>query len=114
CLGGVWVWGATEIVTRPPLDLRRRQQLLRFDDGTLAVDPLRLDRIEPGTLARQSAHQDAHPAFPLDPAVVLLDPAPHPRADVPGSNVPNQQPRLLALPGPFAADPRTEGPDDVE
>src|SRR5262245_47106443 len=68
----VLVLRAAVIVTRPTLDLRRRQQPLRLDDRTLAVDPLRLDRIEPRTLARQWTDHDAQPTFTLRPAVVLL------------------------------------------
>ena len=31
-----------------------------LDDGALGVDPFGLHRVEPGTLDRQVAHQDAH------------------------------------------------------
>src|SRR5689334_5747870 len=36
------------------------QQLVRFRDGPLAMDPLRFNRVEPRTCARQVADDDAH------------------------------------------------------
>src|SRR5262245_2730767 len=79
----VFVLRATVIVAGPPLDLRRAQHPLRFDDGPFAMQPLRLNRVQPGALARQLTDHDTHPAFTLGPAVVFLDPAPYPCADVP-------------------------------
>src|SRR5262249_18014560 len=104
----VFLLRAAVVVTGSPLDLRSAQPLFRFDDGPLAMHPLRLDGVQPRALARQLAYQDPHAAFTLGPAVVFLDPAPHPRADMPGGIVPDQQQRLLALPGQFAANPAQE------
>src|SRR5262249_61381800 len=43
------------IVTDPRLDFRGRQQPLRLGDGLLAMQPARLDRVEPRALTRQLA-----------------------------------------------------------
>src|SRR4051794_13225844 len=88
---------APVVAADPPFDLRRRQPPLRVDDRPLAVDPLRLDRIEPRRLHRQIAGDDPYPALGLGPAVVRPDPRPRPGADVPGGVVPDQQKRRLAL-----------------
>src|SRR3954465_10189102 len=88
---------AVIVAADPLLDLRRRQLTLRLDDGTLAVDPLRLDRVEPRRLHRQVAGDDPHAPLGLRPAVVRLDPGPDPAADVPGGVVPDQEQGTLAL-----------------
>jgi len=87
-----------ETRTDPFRDLVRCQQSCRFDDPSLAVHPLRLDRIEPRTLARQEADDDPHPCLPaLDCPVVLPDPSPHLLAQMPTGVVPHEQQRPLPL-----------------
>src|SRR5215212_5055737 len=73
------------------------EQGVGFDDPPLAVDPGRLDGVEPGALTRQVAgdEADALPAL-LDVAVVVADPVADLLADVPGGVVPDHQERLLA------------------
>src|SRR5262249_59524088 len=83
------------VLTDARLDLLRVQRAVRLGDGLLAVQPLRLDGVQPRRLARQGADHDAHPALLLDPPVVFLDPRPHALADVPGRVAPHPQPRLL-------------------
>src|SRR5690606_16103881 len=82
-----------------------RQRPIRLADGTLAVQPLRLDRVEPRAACGQRARQDPHTAFPLGRSVVRLDPGTHLLADVPGGIVPDQTPHARALSGQSLADP---------
>src|SRR5262245_58878130 len=90
------MWTA-EIGTCAIRDLVGREQAVRLDDGALAVDPLRLDRVEPGMFDRQGPGQDAHAlTLLLDPPVVGADPRPHRLADMPGGVVPDQGPRAHA------------------
>jgi hypothetical protein len=84
---------AAEISTGAISQLSGREQAVGLDDGALAVDPLRLDGIEPGAFDRQVAGQDTHAmALLLDLLVVSVDPSPHMLADVPGGVVPDQRP----------------------
>src|SRR5262245_36056784 len=68
----------TVVATYTFLDLGGAQASLRFHDGLLAVHPLRLDPVQPGTLARQVADHDPYPAVLLRPPVVCLHPGPPP------------------------------------
>jgi RNA polymerase sigma factor (sigma-70 family) len=90
------------------LDFSGVEQPLRLDDGLLAVDPLRFDRVQPRALARQPAGHDPYPTVAFHPPVVLLDPDPHPGADVPGGVVPDQQQRPFALRRQLPAHPGEE------
>ena len=58
-------------------------------DTPLAVDPLGLDRVEPGTPCGQETRHDAPPILPVSALVVLPQPAPDSLAAVPASVVPN-------------------------
>src|SRR5579872_3926078 len=73
------------------------QQARGFEHLALAMEPLGLDRIEPGALARQGADDQAH-AVPrlFNRAIMLAYPGPHDLAVMPGGVVPDQQHRLLA------------------
>ena len=51
---------ALETGTNPIGQLGGRQQPGRLGDSPLAMQPLGLDRIEPGALAGQVAHQETH------------------------------------------------------
>src|SRR4051794_41665047 len=88
---------ASEVLMDPVHELVGRQRPLRLDDRPLAVQPPRLDRIEPGALHRQPTHQDPDPAGALHRAVMRPNPRPHRSADVPGGVVPHQHPYALAL-----------------
>src|SRR5262249_26835505 len=88
---------AAVVGATPLLRLSRRQLPPRLGDVLLAMHPLGFDGVQPRTLDRQVAGQDPHPAAPLRPAVVRLDPRPHPLADVPGGVVPDEHQDLLPL-----------------
>src|SRR4051794_5762013 len=64
---------AAVVAADPVLDLRRRQLPIRLDDGALAVDPLRLDRVEPRGLHRQLGVRPsiAFPPCPSNNVVAL-------------------------------------------
>ena len=54
------------------------QQPVCFRYRTLAMDPFRLDRIEPRTFAGQPANHEPHPnSTPFDLLIVLPEPVPH-------------------------------------
>lgn len=75
-----------------------REQAIGFNDSPFAMDPLRLDGIEPGTFRWEQKGQDAHTfAFLLDQLVMLPYPGTHLEAFMPGSVIPDQQPGRLAL-----------------
>ena len=64
-------------------DLFGAQLPIRLDDRPLAVQPLGLDRVQPGRLDRQGADPNLAAALALHLPVVRPDPAPDPLADVP-------------------------------
>ena len=79
---------------------------IRFSNCTLAMDPFGLDPIEPGTLCRQSAHDHATAAVPLDAPIVRLEPGLHGLADMPRGIIPHQQQRGFAFGGQPVRQPR--------
>ena len=81
------------IGTDPMLQLVHRPLPIRFGHGPLALHPLRFEAVQPGTLARQGAHDHTTAAFPLDATVVRLQPRPHSPADVPRGLVPHHPQR---------------------
>src|ERR687887_1428061 len=90
-----------------------RQQVLRVHDRALAMQPLGLNRIEPGTLAGQQGTDEAHAlAALLDVALVLAHPGAHALAIMPGGIVPDQQDGALALLLRPLRTPRQEGDGD--
>src|SRR5262245_48240055 len=94
--------GSTDALSK----LLSRKQPIAFDHIPLAVDPFGFNRIEPGTLGRQKARQNAHAfALLLDLPVVLFDPGSHDFTLMPGGIVPDQQPGRLSLGLQAAATP---------
>lgn len=90
--------GTAEVGTRPVRELLRREHPVGRDDGALAVDPLRLDRVQSGALDRQQAEDDADSA-PLPGfhgLVMRAEPGADGLADVPRRVVPDQQQGRLA------------------
>src|SRR5512147_409253 len=96
---------ALEVLADPFLHFGRRQLPVRLQDRALAVDPARLDRVEPRALDRQVTDPDPNPALAFHPPIPLLDPRTHPLADVPAGVVPDQQQRRLPLRRQPTADP---------
>lgn len=78
--------------------LLSREQPIGLYNSLLCMDPLRLDRVEPGTFGRQKEGQNAHAfALLLDLLIVLTNPGSHHLAVMPGGIIPDQQPGRLAL-----------------
>src|SRR5690349_22400460 len=80
----------------------RGQEPSRFNSRSLAMNPLWLDPIEPWTLERQPARDDAYPLFAGVSAlqyglIVLTQPGSYLLAHVPGRVIPNEHQRLFAL-----------------
>ena len=68
------------------------QSPTRLDHVAFAMDPLRLNRVQPRALGRQETGQDTDSlSTALDVPVVLADPVPHLVTDVPRSVVPDQE-----------------------
>src|SRR5215210_6086407 len=65
---------ASEVVMDPVHELVGRQRPIRLNDGPLAVQPARLDRVEPRAFHRQPTHQDPDPAGALHRAVMRPNP----------------------------------------
>src|SRR3954453_24059750 len=86
---------ASEVLMDPVHERVGRYRPLRLDDCPLAVQPARLDRVEPGALHRQTTHQDPDPADALHRAVMRPNPRLHRSTDVPGGVVPHQPPHAL-------------------
>ena len=88
------------------LEFVHMQLPIRFRNGPFAMDPFGLDAIQPGTLDRQRAHDNATAACPLDAPVVGLEPCPHGLTDVPRGIVPHQQQRCFPFRGQPFRQPR--------
>src|SRR5512147_1073730 len=86
---------------------------IRLADGPLAVEPCRLDRVQPRTPRRKLAGDDAHATVAFRLGIVLLDPAPNLLADVPGGVVPDEGPDPLAAGSQMLAHPGQEAYRDV-
>ena len=69
---------ASEVLMDPVHELVGRQRPIRLNDRPLAVQPARLDRVEPGALHRQPTHQDPDPAGALHRAVMRSQSTPAP------------------------------------
>ena len=97
------------------------EQACRLNDGALAMDPFRLNRVEPGALDWQTTHQETHAeALPLDGAVVRANPGTYRVTDMPGGVVPDQDPdrnaqgrQLTAAPGQKLRGDRASTPNSV-
>jgi hypothetical protein len=101
--------GAAEGVADTVDQLGSGEQPSRLDHAALAVEPHRLDGVEPGAFGRQGAGDDADAgAILLDLLVVGTEPGPDLGADVPGGVVPDQQQGRLAVCLESAAAPGQE------
>lgn len=77
----------------PVLQFVGGEQPRGLGDAAFAVDPVRLDWIEPGTLGWQEAGHDVHPTHAMNAVAVLPHPPPHRAAGVPRGVVPDQHQR---------------------
>lgn len=96
---------APEILANSTGQFFRRHLSIRLDNGSLPMYPMRLNRIQPRALDRQSLSKYSHPAFSLHSLVVLLDPTPHFLALVPGGIVPDKYQHSLAFFSQLPTDP---------
>ena len=70
--------GAAKVSTNAFSQLLSREQSIGLYNSLLGMDPLRLDRVEPGTFSGQKEGQNAHAfALLLDLMIVLTNPASH-------------------------------------
>jgi hypothetical protein len=99
----------TKVIINTLPGLLGSQFPLRLHDGSLAMDPTRLNGIEPGALDREQAGQNAYPTLALGRGVMFFDPGLDPLTLVPGGVIPHQQQSLLPLTLQFLADPLKEG-----
>src|SRR5215207_9844012 len=80
------------IGTNTMLQLLCRKQASRLRSRPFSVDPLGLNWVEPGALARQLAHNYPHPlTAPFDQAVVFTKPVAHLHTFMPRSVIPDQE-----------------------
>jgi hypothetical protein len=78
----------------------RRQDTSRFHHRALSVTPRGLNGVQPRTLTRQPARDEAHATpGPFDVAVMRAPPRAYERAGVPRGMVPHEQPRALVQGG---------------
>ena len=84
---------------------RTRQLTCGFGDGALAMHPFRFNAIEPGTLGRQLADDQATATGALDPLVMSLNPGSYGAAHMPGGVVPDDEERLFAVVGQACSQP---------
>src|ERR1700680_4137429 len=86
--------------THPSFQFVSTQETIRFGNVAFAMNPLRLNRVEPGTFGWQEARQDAHSQPGLfDGLVVVAYPGANGLAFVPGGIIPNQDQSRFSLGG---------------
>src|SRR5215207_3545230 len=91
------VMGTTKRPAHPLGEFVRAQQSIELHDLALAMNPFRLDGVQPRTLFREKATDDPHPtAALLHFSVVFAQPSPHLPGDVPACVVPDKKQGLLA------------------
>src|SRR5215207_2585482 len=91
------VMGTTKRPAHPLGEFVRAQQSIELHDLALAMNPFRLDGVQPRTLFREKATDDPHPtAALLHFSVVFAEPWPHLPGDVPACVVPDKKQGLLA------------------
>src|SRR5260370_13705432 len=89
----MWFIRPTKMTTNALSQLLSRKKPVGLNHGTLAMDPLRFNRVEPGTFGRQKARKDADAlALSFHLGVVFTYPTADELAHMPGGIVPNEQP----------------------
>lgn len=95
--GEVLVVVAVKDLTDSPRQFFSTQHGVGLHHLPLAVHPLRLNRVDPGTFNGQLTHEDPHPFCSFfNLPVVGSNPLPHLGADVPAGIVPDQGQHPLA------------------
>src|SRR5437016_13097530 len=85
--------GTSKVNTDTLSQLFGGQQPIVLNHIAFAVDPFRLNRVEPGALRRQEEGQDTHACGRLlDLPVVLANPGANGLTLVPGGIIPDQEP----------------------
>ena len=84
------------IVTDPLSEFPGGEFAHRFDNRAFAVQPARLDRVEPWALGGQGAHEEADTPRPLSALIVSPNPGPDGGAGMPRGIIPDQDPGRLA------------------
>lgn len=102
-----------EILTNSIAQFFSHQLASRLDNGSLAVYPMRLDRIQPRAFDGQPQNEDAHPAFSLHSLIMPFAPLTHFPALVPGGIVPDQHQHPLAFCSQLPRDPFQEVGGDL-
>src|SRR5215218_2065158 len=91
------VMRTTKRPAHPLCEFIRAQQSVELHHLALAMNPFRLDGVQPRTLLREQATDDPHPtAALLHFSVVFAEPSPHLPGDMPACVVPDQKKGLLA------------------
>ena len=85
------------IVTDPLGDYPGGEFARRLDNRAFAVQPARLDRVEPRALRGQAADEEADAPRPLRALIVRPNPGPDGGAGKPRDIVPDQDPGRLAF-----------------
>jgi len=85
-----------------------RELAVGLGNGALAMHPLGLNPIKPGTFTWQRTHQQPTTACLLDPTVMALDPAAHFAAGMPRGIVPDDQQGLFLFLGQPLGQPAQE------
>src|SRR5215204_1803915 len=88
--------------------LRSRQLASWLNNGPLAVDPMRLNAIQPRAFRRQLTNDYSHPTFLLGFPIACPHPATHRLRDMPRCIIPYQQQGFLAFFDQSATDPIEE------
>lgn len=85
------------IVTDPLGEFPGSEFARRLDNRAFAVQPARLDRVEPRALGRQGADEEADTPRTFRVAIVRPNPGPDGRASMPRGIVPDQNPGRLTF-----------------
>jgi hypothetical protein len=90
--------GTFIVPTHTRFQLGSAQQAIRFRDCSFAMDPLRLNRVQPGTFHRQPAGDNPHASLAhFHPLIVGADPRADGLARVPRGVIPDEQQGSEAL-----------------
>src|SRR5512134_3673591 len=104
---------AVEVGADPFTQFGLGQEVLRFNDRALGMNPVRLNPIQPRALNRQWTDHNPHAVGLRGLTVMNANPAAHFLAPMPTSIVPYQQQGSLALSPQWFAEPAEKGGGQV-